>query len=115
MGIFEMPPFDEGTKTVALAVAEATDNGARSIIGGGVLQAYDIHGNEVDTQVFNTSGGTFVVQYGGGIHRIYIGACKDNLDNLTFGDITVIPIPGAFVLGGIGVGFVGWLRRRRTL
>jgi len=35
MGIFEMPPFDKGTKTVALAVAEATDNGARSIIGGG--------------------------------------------------------------------------------
>jgi 3-phosphoglycerate kinase len=35
MGIFEMPPFDEGTKTVALSVAEATDNGARSIIGGG--------------------------------------------------------------------------------
>jgi len=35
MGVFEMPPFDEGTKAVALAVAEATDKGARSIIGGG--------------------------------------------------------------------------------
>jgi len=35
MGIFEMPPFDEGTKTVALAVAEATEKGARSVIGGG--------------------------------------------------------------------------------
>jgi 3-phosphoglycerate kinase len=35
MGIFEMPPFDKGTKTVALAVAEATDNGARSVVGGG--------------------------------------------------------------------------------
>lgn len=35
MGVFEMPPFDEGTKAVALAVAEATEKGAQSIIGGG--------------------------------------------------------------------------------
>jgi len=35
MGVFELPPFDEGTKALALAVAEATDKGARSIIGGG--------------------------------------------------------------------------------
>ncbi len=35
MGVFELPPFDEGTKAVALAVVEATDKGARSIIGGG--------------------------------------------------------------------------------
>jgi len=35
MGIFEIPPFDEGTKAVAKAVAEATDQGAKSIIGGG--------------------------------------------------------------------------------
>jgi 3-phosphoglycerate kinase len=35
MGVFEIPPFDEGTKEVARAVADATDNGAKSIIGGG--------------------------------------------------------------------------------
>jgi 3-phosphoglycerate kinase len=35
MGVFEMPPFDQGTKAVAIAVAEATEKGARSIIGGG--------------------------------------------------------------------------------
>jgi len=35
MGVFELPPFDEGTKAVALAVAEATNKGARSVIGGG--------------------------------------------------------------------------------
>ena len=35
MGVFELPPFDEGTKAVALAVADATDKTARSIIGGG--------------------------------------------------------------------------------
>ena len=35
MGVFEMPPFDAGTKTVADAVAEATTSGAVTIIGGG--------------------------------------------------------------------------------
>jgi phosphoglycerate kinase len=35
MGVFEMKPFDEGTKAVAQAVADATQKGAKSIIGGG--------------------------------------------------------------------------------
>jgi len=35
MGVFEIPPFDKGTKDIAEAVAEATDNGAISIVGGG--------------------------------------------------------------------------------
>jgi phosphoglycerate kinase len=35
MGVFEMPPFDAGTKTVADAVAAATARGAVTIIGGG--------------------------------------------------------------------------------
>ena len=35
MGVFEMPAFAEGTKTIAHAVVEATANGAYSLIGGG--------------------------------------------------------------------------------
>lgn len=35
MGVFEMPPFDEGTRAVAQAIADASGGGATSIIGGG--------------------------------------------------------------------------------
>lgn len=35
MGVFEMDAFAEGTKFVAQAVAEATQNGAYSLVGGG--------------------------------------------------------------------------------
>lgn len=35
MGMFEEKPFDTGTLAIAKAVANATDNGATSIVGGG--------------------------------------------------------------------------------
>lgn len=35
MGVFEMSNFQNGTKQIALAVAEATANGAFSLVGGG--------------------------------------------------------------------------------
>jgi phosphoglycerate kinase len=35
MGVSEMSNFENGTKSVALALAEATKNGATTIVGGG--------------------------------------------------------------------------------
>ncbi|HLA89040.1 MAG TPA: phosphoglycerate kinase [Gemmatimonadaceae bacterium] len=35
MGVFETPPFDAGTLAVAQAMAEATERGATTIVGGG--------------------------------------------------------------------------------
>jgi phosphoglycerate kinase len=35
MGVFETPPFDVGTLGVARALAEATEAGATTIVGGG--------------------------------------------------------------------------------
>jgi len=46
MGVFEMPNFEPGTKAIAEAVAEATQNGAFSLIGGGdsvaAVNKYDL-------------------------------------------------------------------------
>jgi len=35
MGVFETPPFDAGTRTVAAALADATAQGAVTVVGGG--------------------------------------------------------------------------------
>ena len=35
MGVFEMPSFAKGTLAIAESVAEATQNGAYSLVGGG--------------------------------------------------------------------------------
>jgi phosphoglycerate kinase len=35
MGVFETPPFDSGTRSIALAMADATARGAVTIVGGG--------------------------------------------------------------------------------
>jgi phosphoglycerate kinase len=35
MGVFEKPPFDRGTKAIAVALANATARGATTIVGGG--------------------------------------------------------------------------------
>ncbi|MFK7767314.1 MAG: phosphoglycerate kinase [Mariniblastus sp.] len=55
MGVFEMPPFDEGTKTVAQAIA---DGDAVSIIGGGdSAAAVSQLGFEDDVTHVSTGGG----------------------------------------------------------
>ena len=41
------------------------------------------------------------------------GVVNTGIDNVRIG--AVIPAPGALLLGSMGMGIVGWLRRRRTL
>ena len=35
MGVFETPPFDSGTRAIALAMAQASERGAVTVVGGG--------------------------------------------------------------------------------
>lgn len=58
MGVFESPPFDEGTAAVAKAMALATKRGATSIVGGGDSAAAVAQlGREADMTHVSTGGG----------------------------------------------------------
>lgn len=58
MGMFEEKPFDEGTTAIAEAVAEATEKGATSIVGGGdSVSAVNQAGLDAKISHISTGGG----------------------------------------------------------
>ncbi len=61
MGVFEMSNFEEGTKAVALAVAQATEGGAYSLIGGGdSVAAINKYGLGDKVSYVSTGGGAML-------------------------------------------------------
>lgn len=61
MGVFEMSKFENGTKAVANAVVEATENGAFSLIGGGdSAAAVAKFGLEEQVSYVSTGGGALL-------------------------------------------------------
>ena len=90
----------------------------------GELWAYDSGGNVVDSTFTGTllrnDVETLTVSDAGGIAYILAYGTQTStsswdalgLDNMQW---EPIPAPGAILLGSIGIGLVGWLRRRRTL
>jgi phosphoglycerate kinase len=66
MGVFEMSKFEAGTKAVAEAVAEATQHGAFSLIGGGdSAAAINKFGYEDQVSYVSTGGGALLEYFEG--------------------------------------------------
>ena len=63
MGVFEMPAFAKGTRAVAEAVAEATRNGAYSLIGGGDSAAAVNSMGLGDSVSYVSTGGGALLEY----------------------------------------------------
>jgi phosphoglycerate kinase len=66
MGVFEMTPFSNGTKSIAESVAEATKNGAYSLIGGGdSAAAVQKFGFSEQVSYVSTGGGALLEYFEG--------------------------------------------------
>lgn len=63
MGVFEMEKFQHGTKAIAEAVAEATSNGAYSLVGGGDSVAAVNKFNFSDKVSYVSTGGGALLEY----------------------------------------------------
>ena len=63
MGVFEMQPFQAGTLAIAKAVAEATDKGAFSLVGGGDSVAAVNQFGFADRVSYVSTGGGALLEY----------------------------------------------------
>ena len=63
MGVFEMKPFQAGTLAIAEAVAEATDKGAFSLVGGGDSVAAVSQFGFADRVSYVSTGGGALLEY----------------------------------------------------
>lgn len=76
MGVFEMDKFQHGTKGVAKAVAEATENGAFSLVGGGDSVAAVNQFGYADKVSYVSTGGGAMLEYFEGKELPGIAAVK---------------------------------------
>lgn len=79
MGVFEMDAFSEGTRSIATAVAKATQGGAFSLIGGGDSVAAVKQMNLANQVSFVSTGGGAMLEYLEGKELPGIKAISDNI------------------------------------
>ena len=77
MGVFEMEPFQHGTKAIATAVAEATQRGAFSLVGGGDSVAAVNQFGYTDKVSYVSTGGGAMLEYFEGKELPGIAAIKE--------------------------------------
>jgi len=66
MGVFEMPKFQHGTKAIATAIADATQKGAFSLVGGGdSVSAVNQFGFHDKVSYVSTGGGALLEYFEG--------------------------------------------------
>lgn len=78
MGVFEMKKFQHGTKCIAEAIAEATADGAFSLIGGGDSVAAVNEFGLADKVSYVSTGGGALLEYFEGKELPGISAIKDS-------------------------------------
>jgi len=78
MGVFEMEKFQNGTKSIALAVAEATEKGAFSLVGGGDSVAAVNMFHLADKVSYVSTGGGAMLEYFEGKELPGIAAIKNS-------------------------------------
>ena len=77
MGVFEEPPFDEGTIGIAHAVAEAADRGAIVIVGGGDSVAAVTQAGVADRITHISTGGGATLEFLAGKELPGVAALSD--------------------------------------
>jgi phosphoglycerate kinase len=77
MGVFEEPPFNQGTIGVALAVAEAADRGATVIVGGGDSVAAVTQAGVADRITHISTGGGATLEFLAGKELPGVSALSD--------------------------------------